>query len=49
MEYVIGAVVGMVVMDTMWAFKLGIPQAMYYRWKHRNDPAPVYNYEGDEQ
>jgi hypothetical protein len=47
MEYVIGAVVGMVVMDLMWAFKLGIPQMIYYRWKHRNDPQPVY--EGDAE
>lgn len=47
MEYVIGAVVGMVVMDTLWAFKLGIPQMIYYRWKHRNDPQPAY--EGDAE
>ena len=29
---------GLVVMDAAWAFKLGIPQAMWYQWKHRNDP-----------
>jgi len=29
---------GLVVMDAAWAFKLGIPQAMWYAWKHRNDP-----------
>ena len=36
-------ILGMVVMDLAWALKLGIPQAMYYRWKHRNDPVVVWN------
>lgn len=35
MDLVIAFVVGMIVMDTMWAFKLGIPQALYARWKYR--------------
>jgi len=48
MELILAFAVGMIVMDVMWAFKLGIPQALYYRWKHRNDPKPVYNYEGEE-
>jgi hypothetical protein len=36
---------GMIVMDVMWAVKLGIPQMMYYRWKHRNDPQPNFGEE----
>ena len=27
---------GMVVMDVLWAAKLGIPQRIYYRLKNRN-------------
>lgn len=38
MELIIAFVVGLVVMDALWAWRLGIPQAMWYRWKHRNDP-----------
>lgn len=34
---------GMVVMDLLWAVKLGIPQALWYRWRHRNDPQPQYD------
>lgn len=44
-ELIIAFVVGLIVMDLMWAFKLKIPQLMYYRWKHRNDPP--YNPETD--
>jgi len=29
---------GMIVMDLMWAVKLGIPQSLWRRFKHRNDP-----------
>ena len=38
MYYALAFVAGMIVMDVMWALKLGIPQRMYYRFKHRNDP-----------
>lgn len=34
---------GMIVMDFMWAWRLGIPQAMWYMFKHRNDPKPDFN------
>jgi hypothetical protein len=34
--YIGAFVAGMIVMDLMWAFKLGIPQAMYNRFKNRN-------------
>jgi hypothetical protein len=42
MELLIAFVVGLVVMDVLWAWRLGIPQALYYRWKHRNDPQPNF-------
>jgi hypothetical protein len=29
-------VLGMIVMDLIWALKLGIPQAMYNHFKNRN-------------
>jgi hypothetical protein len=45
MELLIAFIVGMVVMDVMWAWRLGIPQALYYRWKHRNDPQPNFEQE----
>lgn len=37
---------GMVVVDLAWALRLGIPQAIWYTWKHRNDPPPAVA-EGD--
>jgi hypothetical protein len=49
MELVLAFVAGMIVMDLMWALKLRIPQAMYYRYKHRNDPPVVYSYEGEAE
>jgi len=45
--YGVAFVLGLVVMDAAWAFKLGIPQAMWHAWKHRNDPPPVVEW-GDE-
>ena len=27
---------GMAVMDVMWAFKVGVPQRLCYQWKYRN-------------
>jgi hypothetical protein len=45
MELLVAFIVGMVVMDVMWAWRLGIPQALYYRWKHRNDPQPNFEQE----
>jgi hypothetical protein len=45
MKLFIAFIVGMVVMDVMWAWKLKIPQMMYYRWKHRNDPQPNFEQE----
>jgi|DEB0MinimDraft_3_1074331.scaffolds.fasta_scaffold36294_4 hypothetical protein len=35
--YIVSFVAGMIVMDLMWAFKLGIPQRMFNNWKNRNN------------
>jgi hypothetical protein len=43
MELFLAFLAGMIVMDVMWAVKMGIPQRLYYRWKHRNDPKPNYS------
>jgi hypothetical protein len=32
---IVSFILGMVVMDFMWAYKMGIPQAMWRRWKNR--------------
>jgi hypothetical protein len=32
---IIGFVVGLIVMDTMWAWRLGIPQLLWATWKYR--------------
>jgi len=32
----VGAMIGAVVMDFMWAWRLGIPQRMWYRYTQRN-------------
>lgn len=37
---------GLVLMDLAWALRLGIPQAIWRTWKHRNDPPPAVA-EGD--
>lgn len=34
LELILAFAAGMIVMDTMWAYKLGIPQAMYARWRY---------------
>ena len=47
LDLILAFIAGMIVMDVMWAFKLGIPQALYYRWKHRNDPKVDVNYNED--
>ena len=42
-ELFIAFIVGMLAMDFLWAWRLGIPQAMWYKFKHRNDPKPNYS------
>ena len=39
---------GLIVMDIAWSVKLGIPQSLYYQWKHRNDPIPSRETEDDD-
>ena len=43
MELLIGIVIGMIVMDFMWAWRMGIPQMMWYRFRNRNKPRPDYS------
>jgi hypothetical protein len=45
MELIIGFVVGLVVMDFMWAWRLGIPQMLWYRFRNRNNPQPNFEQE----
>jgi hypothetical protein len=40
---IVAFVLGMIVMDLLWAWKMGIPQRMWHRFKHRNDPRPDYS------
>ena len=35
LELILAFVAGMIVMDVMWAYKLGIPQFLYARWKYK--------------
>ena len=46
MEMIIAFVVGLIVMDVLWAWRLGIPQMLWYRFKNRNNPQP--NFEDKE-
>ena len=43
MDFVIGFLAGAVVMDLLWAWKLGIPQRLWYRWQHRRGRRPDYH------
>ena len=36
---------GTIVMDFMWAWRLGIPQMLWYRFKNRNNPQPEIDQE----
>jgi hypothetical protein len=40
MELFIAFIVGLIVMDVLWAWRLGIPQMLWYRFKNRNNPQP---------
>lgn len=35
MELLIAFIVGLIVMDFLWAWRLGIPQLLWARWKYR--------------
>jgi hypothetical protein len=38
MDLILAFVVGLVVMDLIWAWSLGIPQLLWNRFKNRNRP-----------
>lgn len=33
---ILGFIAGLIVMDFAWAWKLGMPQAIWRRWKNRD-------------
>ena len=37
MELILAFLAGMIVMDFMYAWRMGIPQMLWYRFRHRND------------
>lgn len=43
MELLIAFIVGLIVMDALWAWRLGIIQSLWYRFKNRNQPKPNYS------
>ena len=45
MELILAFLAGMIVMDVMWAWRMGIPQMLWYRFRHRNDPQPNFDKE----
>jgi hypothetical protein len=45
MSLIIAFVVGLVVMDVLWAWRLGILQMLWYRFKNRNNPQPDFDQE----
>ena len=45
MELILAFVAGMIVMDVMWAWRMGITQMLWYRFRHRNDPQPNFDKE----
>jgi hypothetical protein len=45
MELLVAFIAGMIVMDVMWAWRMGIPQALWYWFKNRNRPQPNFDQE----
>jgi hypothetical protein len=39
---IVAFVAGLVVMDALWAWRMGIPQMLWYRFKTRNKPQPNF-------
>jgi hypothetical protein len=35
MELVLAFIAGLIAMDFLWAWRLGIPQMLYAKWKYR--------------
>ena len=42
MELILAFVAGMIVMDFMYAWRMGIPQMLWYRFRNRNNPQPTF-------
>ena len=45
MELILAFVAGMIVMDFMYAWRMGIIQMLWYRFKNRNNPQPNFDQE----
>jgi hypothetical protein len=45
MELILAFLAGMIVMDFMYAWRMGIPQMLWYRFKNRNNPQPNFDQE----
>jgi hypothetical protein len=45
MELILAFVAGMIVMDFMYAWRMGIPQMLWYRFKTRNNPKTNFDQE----
>ena len=45
MELVLAFLAGMIVMDFMYAWRMGIPQMLWYRIKNRNNPQSNFDQE----
>jgi hypothetical protein len=45
MELVLAFLAGMIVMDFMYAWRMGIPQMLWNRFKNRNNPQPNFDQE----
>ena len=46
MELILAFLAGMIVMDFMYAWRMGIPQMLWYRFRNRNNPQT--NFEQDQ-
>ena len=45
MELILAFLAGMIVMDFMYAWRMGIIQMLWYRFKNRNNPKPNFDQE----
>ncbi len=43
LELFLAFIAGALVMDFLWAWRLGIPQLLWYRFRNRNQPKPDYS------
>jgi len=45
MELVLAFLAGMIVMDFMYAWRMGIPQMLWHRFRNRNKPQSNFDQE----